>query len=231
MGSLWSFAAWGMNVIGPIVPPASNGHRFILVAINYFTKWVEASTNKPVTKNVVVDFVHNNIVCWFGIPKSIITDNADNLNSDLTRETCERFKIAHKKSTVYQPKMNGAVKAANKNIKKILRKIIDSHRQWYEKLPYALLGDRTTIRTSTRATPYLLVYGTEAVIHADVEIPSLRIIQKIGLDDVEWICSRHEQLMLIDEKRMDIVCHGQLYLNRMTKAFNKKVKLRQFTPR
>ncbi|XP_015164909.1 uncharacterized protein [Solanum tuberosum] len=93
-----------------------------------------------------------------------------------------------------------------------------------------MLGYLTTIRTSTGATPYLLVYGIEAVIPAEVEIPSLRIIQEVGLDDAEWIRSRHEQLMFIDEKRMDAVCHGQLYQNRITKAFNKKVRPRQFTP-
>ncbi|XP_055819392.1 uncharacterized protein LOC129888443 [Solanum dulcamara] len=230
MGSPWPFSSWGMDVIGPIEPPASNGHRFILVAIDYFTKWVEASTYKAVTKKVVADFVRNNIICRFGIPESIITDNAANINSDLMKEICERFKIAHRNSTTYRPQMNGAVEAANKNIKKILRKIVDGHRQWHEKLPYALLGYRTTIRTSTGATPYMLVYGSEAVIPAEVEIPSLRIIQEVGLDDAEWIRSRIEQLMLIDEKRMDAVCHGQLYQNRMAKAFNKKVKPRQFTP-
>ena len=76
----------------------------------------------------------------------------------------------------------------------------------------------------------MLVYSSEEVIPAEVEIPSLRIIQEVSLDDAEWIRSRHEQLMLIDEKRMDAVCHGQLYQNRMTKVFNKKVKPRQFTP-
>ncbi|XP_015161838.1 uncharacterized protein K02A2.6-like [Solanum tuberosum] len=202
-----------MDVIGHIEPPASNVHLFILVAIDYFTKWVEASTYKAVTKKVVADFVRNNIVCRFGIPESIITDNAANLNSDLMKETCERFKIAHRNSIVYRPQMNGAVEAANKSIKKISRKIVDSHRQWHEKLPYALLDYRTTISTSTGATPYMLVYGSEAVIHDEVEIPSLRIIQEVGLDDAEWIRSRHEQLMLIDEKRMDAVCHGQLYQN------------------
>ncbi|XP_055814565.1 uncharacterized protein LOC129884264 [Solanum dulcamara] len=192
MGSPWPFSAWGMDVIRPIDPPASNGHRFILVAIDYFTKWVEASTYKAVTKKVVADFVRNNIICRFGIPESIITDNAANLNSDLMKEICERFKITHRNSTTYRPQMNGAVEAANKNIKKILRKIVDGHRQWHEKLPYALLGYRTTIRTSTGETPYMLVYGSEAVIPAEVEIPSLRIIQKVGLDDAEWIRNRIE---------------------------------------
>ncbi|XP_049368396.1 uncharacterized protein LOC125833293 [Solanum verrucosum] len=167
-----------MDVSVPIEPPASHEHLFFLVAIDYFTKWVEALTYKAMAKKVVTDFVHNNIVGRFGIPESIITNNAANLNSDLMRKTCERFKIAHRNSTAYRPQMNGAVEAANKNIKKILRKIVGSHRQWYEKLPYALLGYRITIITSTRTTPYMMVYGSEAVIPAEVEIPSLRIIQE-----------------------------------------------------
>lgn len=226
MGSPWPFAAWGMDVIGPIETFASNGHRLI----DYFTKWVEASTHKAITKKVVVDFVRNNLVCRFGIPESVITDNGANLNSDLRREICERFKISHQNSTAYRPQMNGAVEAANKNIKRILRKIVDGNREWHEKLTYALLGYRTTIKTSTGETPYMLVYGSEVVIPAEVEIPLLRVIQEVGLDDAEWIHSRIDQLMLIDEKRLDAVCHGQLYQNRMIKAFNKKVKPRRFTP-
>nr|XP_033509865.1 uncharacterized protein LOC117274645 [Nicotiana tomentosiformis] len=88
MGSPWSFAAWGIDVIGTIDPTTSNKHHFILVAIDYFTKWVEASTYKAVTKKVVVDLFRNNIVCRFGISESIITDNAANL----VREIYEKFK-------------------------------------------------------------------------------------------------------------------------------------------
>ncbi|XP_070046924.1 uncharacterized protein [Nicotiana tomentosiformis] len=65
---------------------------------------------------------------------------------------------------------------------------------------------------------------------AEVEIPSLRVIQEEKLDNAEWIRVRQEQLMLIDEKRMDAMYHGQLYQNRMASAFNKRVKPRQFTP-
>ncbi|XP_070050466.1 uncharacterized protein [Nicotiana tomentosiformis] len=122
------------------------------------------------------------------------------------------------------------MEAAYKNINKILRKMVDNHKQWHERLPFALLGYRTTVCTSTGATPYLLVYGTEAVIPAEVEIPSLRIIQEAKLSDVEWIISRYEQLALIDGKRMNAVCHGQLYQNRMSRDINKRVKPRQFAP-
>ncbi|XP_070040077.1 uncharacterized protein [Nicotiana tomentosiformis] len=200
MSAPWPFVAWGMDVIGPIEPAASNGHRFILVAIDYFTKWVEAVTFKSVTKKEVVDFVYSNIICRFGIPKVIITDNAANLKSHLMKEVCQQFKIMHRNSTPYRLKANGAVEAANKNIKKILRKMVQGSRQWHEKLPFALLGYHTTIRTSVGATPYLLVYGTEAVIPAEVEIPSLRIVAEAEIDDDEWVKSRLEQLSLIDEK-------------------------------
>ncbi|XP_070015694.1 uncharacterized protein [Nicotiana sylvestris] len=88
----------------------------------------------------------------------------------------------------------------------------------------------TTVRTSTRATPYMLVYGKEVVIPVEVEIPSLMIIQEVELDDAEWVKSRCEQVALIDGKRINVICHGQLYQNRMSRAFNKRVKLRQFTP-
>ncbi|XP_070002416.1 uncharacterized protein [Nicotiana sylvestris] len=102
--------------------------------------------------------------------------------------------------------------------------MIQSSRQWHEKLPFALLGYRTTMRTSVGVTPYLLVYGTEAVIPAEVEIPSLRIIVEAEIEDSEWIKARLEQLTLIDEKRMATICHRQLYQQRMARAYNKKVR-------
>ncbi|XP_075095216.1 uncharacterized protein LOC142173510 [Nicotiana tabacum] len=126
--------------------------------------------------------------------------------------------------------MNEVIEEANKNIKRILQKIVYNHRQWHKKLSFALLGYQNTMRTSARAASYMLVYGTEAVILAEVEIPSLRVIEDAKLDDAEWIWVRQEKLMLINEKRMDVVCHTQLYQNRMASAFNKRVKPRQFIP-
>ncbi|XP_070022923.1 uncharacterized protein [Nicotiana sylvestris] len=123
---------------------------------------------------------------------------------------CETFKIRHKNSTAYRPQINGAVEAVNKNIRKILRKMIKKHKQWHEKLSFALLGYHTTVRTSTGPTSYMLVYGTEVVIPAKVEIPSLRIIQEAELDDAEWVRSHYEQLALIDGKRMNAVFHGSV---------------------
>ncbi|XP_015087143.1 uncharacterized protein LOC107030351 [Solanum pennellii] len=151
MSSPWPFVSWGMDIIGPIEPSASNVHRFILVSIDYFTKWVEAASYKSMTKRVVDDFVRNNLIC-------------------------------------------------------------------------RLSNDR---QNSIGSTPYLLVYGIEAVIPAE-EIPSLRIIQEVELSNAEWVSKRIDQLTLIDEKRMVAVCHGQLYRQRMTRAFHKRVRARIF---
>uniref|UniRef100_A0A2N9IX63 Uncharacterized protein n=1 Tax=Fagus sylvatica TaxID=28930 RepID=A0A2N9IX63_FAGSY len=188
----WPFSAWGMDVIGAITPKSSNGYEFILVAIDYFTKWVEA--------------------CSF-------------------KNLYQQYKIMHHNSTPYRPKMNGSVEATNKNVKRILSKMIETYKDWHEQLPYALCTCRTSIRTSTGATPYSLVYGMEAVLPIEVEIPSLRILSQIELDKAEWTQARYKQLNFIDEKRMTTLCHGQLYQRRIEKANNKKTHLRMFKPR
>ncbi|RDX84721.1 Gypsy retrotransposon integrase-like protein 1, partial [Mucuna pruriens] len=77
----WPFAMWGIDVIRPIEPKASNGHRFILVVIDYFTKWVKASSYPSVTKNVVVKFIKRDLICRYGVPS--LTDNGANLNNKM----------------------------------------------------------------------------------------------------------------------------------------------------
>ncbi|RDY00959.1 Pro-Pol polyprotein, partial [Mucuna pruriens] len=149
--SPWPFSMSGLDTIGSIEPKASNGHRFILVAIDYFTKWVEAASYANVTK--------------------------------MMTELCEQFSITHHNSTPYRPKMNGAVEAANKNIKKIIQKMVMTYKDWHDMLPYTLHGYRISVRTSTRATPYSLVYGIEAVLPVEVEIPSLKVLVEEELDE------------------------------------------------
>ena len=229
MSEAWPFSMWGIDMIGPINPKASNGHRFILVAIDYFTKWIEANSYANVTAKNVAKFIKRDIIARYGTPQAVITDNGSNLNNKVVDDLLDRFKIRHLNSSPYRPQMNGAVEAANKNIKKILAKTAENFRDWHERLPYALMAYRTSIRTSTGATPYSLVYGMEAVLPVEVEIPSLRILAQAKLSEAEWIRQRHEQLNLVDEKRVKAICHGQAYQKRVAKSFNRKVKLRNFT--
>ncbi|RDX66807.1 hypothetical protein CR513_54386, partial [Mucuna pruriens] len=88
-------------------------------------------------------------------------------------------------------------------------------------LPYALHGYRTSLRTSMGETPYSLVYGTEAILPVEVEIPSLRVLAEAKVDDVEWIQSQLDHLNLIEEKRLMVICHGQLYQRRIKNTFDK----------
>ena len=95
-------------------------------------------------------------------------------------------------------------------------------------LPFALHGYHTSVRTSIGATLFSLVYGTEAVLPVEVEIPSLRVLMEAKLTEAEWCQTRLDQLNLIEEKRLIVMCHGQLYQQRMKKAFDKKVRSRVF---
>jgi len=196
-------------VVGPINPKASNGHRFILVAIDYFTKWVEACSYVYVTQKVVKRFIERDLICRYGLPERIVTDNAKNFNGKMIVELCTKWKIKHSNSSPYRPKMNGAVESANKNIKKIVQKMVVTYKDWQEWLPYALHAYRTAVRTSTGA--YSLVYKMEAVMPLDVEIPSLRVLMEFELEEAKWAKLRYEQLNMISEKRLAAICHHQLY--------------------
>ena len=88
--------------------------------------------------------------------------------------------------------MNGAVKATNKNVKKIVTKMTDTYKDWHEKLLFALHAYWTLVKTSTRVTPFSLVYGMEVVLPIEVEILSLRVLMEAKLEEAEWVQARYE---------------------------------------
>ena len=102
------------------------------------------------------------------MPSKIITNNGSNLNNNMVEAFCKDFKIAHHNSSPYRPKVNGVVEAANKNIKKIIQKMVVTYKDWHEMLSFAFHGYRTSVHTSTGATPFSLVYGMEVVLSVDV---------------------------------------------------------------
>ena len=127
--------------------------------------------------------------------------------------------------------MNGAVKAANKKVKTIIAKATETYRDWHEKLPFTLHAYRTGVRTSTGVILYSLVYGMEAILPIEVEIPSLRVLREVELEEAGWVQTRYEQLNLIEKKRMKAIFYGQLYQKRMTRAHDKKIRSKQFQER
>lgn len=169
-------------------PSASNGQKFILVVIDYFTKWVEAESYKTLTMVQVAQFIRKNIY-RYGVPHAFVSDNGTHFKGRVL-ELFEEFKIQIHHSTVYRPQTNGAVEAANKNVKVIIKKTAKSARNWHEQLPLALWGYRTSNRTSTGVTPYSLVYGMKAVLAIELEVSSLRVMAKCGLTESEWLSGR-----------------------------------------
>ncbi|XP_077244859.1 uncharacterized protein LOC143884896 isoform X2 [Tasmannia lanceolata] len=223
--SPWPFSVWGIDIIGKISPKSSNGHEYILVAIDYFTKWVEAASYAKLTSSSVAKFIRTNIICRYGIPHELISDNGSHFKKEVI-SLCEEFKIKHHKSSPYRPQTNGAVEAANKNVKIIISKMSETYKDWSNKLPYALWAYRTSIRASTGATPYSLVYGMEAVLPVEIRVPSLRVLTEVKLPENEWADARYKELNVLDEKRLKALYHVQGYQRRIARAFNKKVKIR-----
>ncbi|PKI60836.1 hypothetical protein CRG98_018767 [Punica granatum] len=196
--------------------PHMNGPMLVkkLMRLDYFW-WIEATTLASVTAKAVVRFLKHDIIAHYGVPVTLITDNAKNLNNKLIDELCAQFRIQHRNSSPYRPQMNGAVEAANKNIKKIIGKMMVNYKDWHKMLSFVLLAYQRSIRSSTEATSYSLVYGMEAVLPVEVEIPSMWILAESKLKEVEWAKQCYKQLNLIDEKRLTAPCHGQCYQQRM----------------
>ncbi|PKI69465.1 hypothetical protein CRG98_010168 [Punica granatum] len=156
-------------------------------------------------------FLKRDIIAQYGIPATIITDNAKNLNNKVIDKLWAQFKIQYHNSTLHRPQTNGAVEAANKNIKKIIEKMTVNYKPWHEMLPFAFLVYWMSIRTSIGATLYSLVYGMEAILPIEVKIPSMGVLAKSELEEAEWAKQRYEQLNPIDGKWLTALCHGQCY--------------------
>ena len=98
--------------------------------------------------------------------------------------------------------------------------MVETYRDWPDKLPFALWGYQTSIRPSTGATPYSLVYGMEAVLPIEIEVLSLQVLVECQIAEADWQQSRFEEHMLFDERRLKALYHVQGYQRRIARAFN-----------
>ena len=145
----------------------------------------------------MVRFIENNIVCQYGVPQEIISDNGSHFKGNVWT-IVELYNIEHHKSSPYWPWIKEVVEAAKKNI---LTKMVVTYKDWVEKLPFALWGYRTSIRALIGATPHSLVYSSEAVLPIEVKIQSLRVLVETKVLEEDWVKQRYEQLVLINKKR------------------------------
>ncbi|KAA0034814.1 ty3-gypsy retrotransposon protein [Cucumis melo var. makuwa] len=212
----WPFEAWGLDLVGPITPKSSAGHSYILAGTDYFSKWAEVVPLREAKKENIVNFVQTHIIYRYGIPHHIVTDNGRQFANTLMDKLCEKFNSKQYKSSMYNAAANGLAEAFNKTLCSLLKKVVSkTKRDWQEKIGEALWAYRTTHRTPTGVTPYSLVYGVEAVLPLEREIPSLRMAIQEGLTTEDNARLRLQELEALDEKRLEAQQALECYQARM----------------
>ncbi|XP_022852500.1 uncharacterized protein LOC111374102 [Olea europaea var. sylvestris] len=196
------------------------------VAIDYFTKWVEAEPLAKITEAKTSKFFWKNIICRFKIPHSIVSDNGRQFDNKKVRNLGEELGIRKHFLTPRHPQANGQVEAVNKMIKHVLERKLDASKgAWVDKLPQVLWAIRTTARTLAGETPFLMAYGTEAMSPVKVGLPSPRRLHFSEISNDELL---RFNLDFIDERTDDSQLRLAAYQRKMTKYFNSKVKKRFF---
>nr|XP_043627928.1 uncharacterized protein LOC122599476 [Erigeron canadensis] len=161
-------------IVGPF-PTAPGRLKFLVVAIDYFTKWVEAKPLATISGKHMEKFVWEHIITRFGIPETIISDNGKQFCERKFKSFCENLEIHQSFTSVAHPQANGQVESANKSIVKgIKARLGRSQNGWVDELHQVLWAHRTTPKTSNGETPFSLVYGTEAMISAEASVPTAR---------------------------------------------------------
>ena len=151
--------------MGPF-PTVVQQLKFLVVGIDYFTKWVEVEALATITKKNVWSFVWKCIVCRFGIPRVLVSDNGKQFDNDSFRDFCSQLEIKNHYSSPTHPQANGQVKVTNRSLLKIIKTRLEGAKGiWPEELPSILWAYRTIVRTPTGETPFWLTYGSEAVIY------------------------------------------------------------------
>ncbi|GJU56536.1 reverse transcriptase domain-containing protein [Tanacetum coccineum] len=172
--SPWSFYKWGIDIAGPF-PEGPGKVKFLILAMDYFTKWIEAKPVATITGNQIKKFVWDNIVCRFGLPEEIISDNGKQFRDNPFKDWCEKLCIRQHFASVKHPQTNGLVERANRGLGEGIKARLGArNKKWIEEISHVLWVHRTMIKSSNGDTPFSLTYGTEAVIPAEIGMPTLR---------------------------------------------------------
>ncbi|XP_057719609.1 uncharacterized protein LOC130934033 [Arachis stenosperma] len=215
----WPFDRWGLDILGPF-PKAPGQVKFLLVSIDYFSKWIEAQPLAHITAEKVRSFLWKNIICRYGIPREIISDNGRQFTDHKLAAFLTNFNIKHHFSSVEHPQTNGQVESANRIILQGLKKKLgDAKGEWADLIPEVLWSYNTSIQSATGETPFKLVYGAEALIPVEVSVPTLRTEL---YDQTSNLQARTAELDLIEEER-DISAKKRARKQYLEQRHNRKV--------
>ncbi|GKV53174.1 hypothetical protein SLEP1_g59712, partial [Rubroshorea leprosula] len=169
--SPWPFAQWGVDLLGPFVK-GKGGYTYLVVTVDYFTKWIEAKPLSMTTEKKIEEFLFNSMLCKFGILKRIIANNGPQFRAAALRSFCNDYGIELSLTSVYTPQSNGQAESANKIVLRGLKtRVLAAHSNWVDELSKLLWSCRTTPSLATGETPFSLAYGAEAVIPVEVGLP------------------------------------------------------------
>ncbi|GJT11216.1 reverse transcriptase domain-containing protein [Tanacetum coccineum] len=225
--SPWPFYKWGIDIVGPFLEGPGKV-KFLIVAMDYFTKWIEAKPVATITGNQIKKFVWENIVCRFGLPGEIISDNEKQFRDDPFKDWCEKLCINQHFASIKHPQTNGLVERANRSLGEGIKARLEARsKNWMEEIPHVLWAYRTMIKSSNGDTQFSLTYGTEAVIPAEIGMPTIR---KTEVDLVQNNEALEINLDLLEERREEAAIREAKSKAKMEKYYNAKVRNTSFKP-
>jgi ribonuclease HI len=171
----WPLQRWGLDIVG-LLPTAQRNLKFAFVAVEYFTKWIEARAVSTITSKTAQKFFWQNIVCRFRVPSELIVDNDKQFDSQDFRNFCLSIGTKPAFALVYHPQSNDVVERANGKIFTAIKKRLldDKKGKWANQLPEVVWALNTTECRETGFTPFHLLYGSEAMTPQEIKHGSPR---------------------------------------------------------